>query len=263
MAVITGAGSAMALPAWVPVVEFPYPGPVVGGERDIADRHVARTTADGWVLHVDKVNEAINFAPALDGGVTTGEAFGSLSGRSWIDGASDEELTGAFFETGYQIGCGVDVSDGADVQVAGVAGVSPSVGVAPSAEAGVDAGVQAGPSVQVSLPDGSGTVGADAKGDAGAKFGAKVNSEAKADSRFEVAPTVNFSLKPGGVTNVTLAGYDMNLDKKRAAGGFTGAHMQINGCAGPVSIRSYVSLSTVTDTSVDSVAVYGDARRIR
>nr|WP_276124394.1 MspA family porin [Corynebacterium lactis] len=236
---------------------------MVGGEREIPNRQVVRSTVDGWVLRVEKLDEAINFAPALDGGVTTGEAFGSLSGRTRIEGQSAEPLRAGYFETGYQIGCGIDVSDGADVQVAGVAGVSPSVGVSPSTEAGVEGGVQAGPSVQVSLPDGAAKVGADAKADAGAKAGVKVDSDAKVDSRFEVAPTVNFKLKPGGVTNITLAGYDVNLEKKRAAGGFTGAHLQINGCAGPVSIRSYVSLSTVTDTSVDSVAVYGDARRIR
>lgn len=123
--------------------------------------------------------------------------------------------------------------------------------------------MQAGPHAEVTLPSGTATVGAEAQGDAGAKAGVGVDSEAKVDSKVEVAPTVAFKLNPGGVTNITLAGYNMNLDKKRAAGGFTGAHLQINGCAGPVSIRSYVSLSTVTETSVDAVAVYGDARRIR
>ena len=74
---VLAAGPAVALPGWVPVLETPYPGPVVGGERDIADSTATRTTADGWMLHVDKTDEAINFAPALDGGVTTGEAFGT------------------------------------------------------------------------------------------------------------------------------------------------------------------------------------------
>lgn len=253
---VLAAGPAVALPGWVPVLETPYPGPVVGGERDIADSAATRTTADGWVLHVDKTEEAINFAPALDGGVTTGEAFGTLTGRTWIDGAGSEQLRGAYFETGYQIGCGVDVSQGVDVEVAGVAGVSPSVGVAPSAEAGVDGGANA----KVTLPQAQGV---DVGADVGGKAGVGVDSEAKVDGKAEIAPTVAFHLDPGGVTNITLAGYNVNLDKKRAAGGFTGAHLQINGCAGPVSIRSYVTLSTVTDTSVDAVAVYGDARRIR
>lgn len=263
-AVLVGvAVPAGAVPGWAPTLETPYPGPVVGGERDLRDHYSERTTADGWTLHVEKTEESINFAPALDGGITAGESFGTLTGKTWISGDGTEELNGAYFETGYQIGCGVDVSDGMDVQVAGVAGVSPSVGVAPSAEAGVDGGVQAGPTAEVSLPDGAGRVAADARADAGARAGVGVDGEAAVDSRFEVAPTASFRLNPGGVTNITLAGYGVNLDKLRAAGGFTGAHLQVNGCAGPVSIRSFVSLSTATDTSVDSVAVYGDARRIR
>lgn len=128
--------------------------------------------------------------------------------------------------------------------------------MAPSAEAGVDGGANA----KVTLPQAQGV---DVGADAGGKAGVGVDSEAKVDGKAEIAPTVAFHLDPGGVTNITLAGYNVNLDKKRAAGGFTGAHLQINGCAGPVSIRSYVTLSTVTDTSVDAVAVYGDARRIR
>ncbi|QAU53404.1 MspA family porin [Corynebacterium pelargi] len=256
-------GSAAALPGWVPVLEGLYPLPVAGGERDLRDAEASRVTADGWVLHAQKVDESIHFAPALDGGVTTGEAFGTLSGRTWIDGDGSEAIQAAYFETGYQIGCGVDVSRGADVEVASVLGVSPSVGVAPSANAGVDGGVKVGPSVQVTLPDNSATLGADATADAGAKAGVGVDSEAKVDSKAEVAPTIAFHLDPGGITNIPLAGYSMNLDKLRAAGGFTGAHLQINGCAGPVSIRSYVSVTASTDTSVDAVAVYGDARRIR
>lgn len=260
---LAGMHTALALPVWVPTLEMPYPAPVIGGERDIRDTTSSRTTADGWVLHVEKLDEAINFSPALDGGYTTGEAFGTLTGKSWIDGAGSEELQGAYFETGYQIGCGVDVSDGADVQVAGVVGVSPSVGVQPSASVTPEAGVQAGPNVQVDLSSGAATAGAQAQADAGVSSTVGVDSEAKVDAKGEVAPTVSAHLNPGGVTTITLAGYDMDLGKLRASGGFTGAHLQINGCVGPVSVRSFVSLSTRTATSADSVAVYGDARRIR
>ncbi|MDO4928559.1 MAG: MspA family porin [Corynebacterium sp.] len=248
---LTGATAAHALPAWVPVLELPYPGQVIGGERDIVDRAVSRTTADGWVLNVQKLDEAINFAPALDGGITTGEGFGTLTGNSWISGEGLEPLKSAYFETGYQIGCGVDISDGVAVETTAGASVSPSVGVAPSV------GVSGGPSAEVTLPSGEGTIGAEASANAG------VEGNAGVDANAETSSTVSYQLNPGGVTNITLAGYDMNLEKLRAAGGFTGAHLQINGCVGPVYIRSYVSLATTTDTSVDYVAVYGDARRIR
>lgn len=247
----TGATAAQALPAWVPVLELPYPGQVIGGERDIRDRAVSRTTADGWVLNVEKLDEAINFAPALDGGITTGEGFGTLTGNSWISGQGLEPLNSAYFETGYQIGCGVDISEGVAVETTVGGSVSPSVGVAPSGE------VAGGPSAEVTLPNFEATVGANANASAG------VDGSASVDTNAESSTTVSYQLNPGGITNITLAGYDMNLEKLRAAGGFTGAHLQVNGCVGPVYIRSYVSLATATDTSVDYVAVYGDARRIR
>ncbi|RAV31132.1 hypothetical protein DLJ54_09990 [Corynebacterium heidelbergense] len=208
------------------------------------DREASRVTADGWGLHVRKSGESVYVNPPLDGAVTTGEAFGTVSANAWIDGAGAPELTGAMFETGYQIGCGVDVSDGVDVEVGA------TVGVAPHA----DAGVEGGPSVNVELPNATGvSVGADAT--------AHVN--AGVDGKGEITPSVKAHLTPGKVTNVALASMPLSREFKRAAGGFSGAHLQINGCAGPVSIRSYATVASTSPTSVDSVAVYGDPQRIR
>ncbi|MGP5660230.1 MspA family porin [Corynebacterium falsenii] len=239
---LTADGVASAAPQVGELV--PWPGAVFGGEKPLADRELARTTADGWVLHAKKSDELINLAPPLDGAATTGEAFGSLNGKVWIDGAGDPALTGAQFEMGYQIGCGVDVSSGADVEVASTVGVASHANV----------GVEGGPSVQVEVPNTTGAqVGADATGKA----------EAGAESKAEVSPTVAGHLNPGKVTNVALATMPISNQYKRASGGFTGAHLQINGCAGPVSIRSYVQIATVSPTSMDVVAVYGDPQRIR
>ena len=229
---LMGAGAASAAPG---LGEFaPWPVPVFAGEKHFADRELARTTADGWGLHAAKSNESIYVAPPLDGAATTGEAFGSLNGRVWIDGAGSPALTGAQFEMGYQIGCGVDVSGGADVEVAS------TIGVASHATTGIEGG----PSVQV---------GADAT----------AKAEAGVESKAEVSPTVSGHLNPGKITNVALATMPVNPQYMRAAGGFSGAHLQINGCGGPVSIRSYVQIATISPTSTDTVAVYGDPQRIR
>lgn len=223
---------------------LPWPAPVFGGEKQLPDRQLSRTTADGWTLHVKKSDEKINLAPPLDGAATTGEAFGSLNASVWIDGQGSVDLTGAQFETGYQIGCGVDVSGGADVELAG------TVGVAPHA----DAGIEGGPSVTVELPNVTGfEAGADATG----------TISGGVDGKAEASPTVSGHLAPGKVSTVALASMPVSQQHKRAAGGFTGAHLQVNGCAGPVTVRSYATIATESDTSTDSVSVYGTPQRIR
>lgn len=242
---VLGVSTAQALPAFPAIGELaPWPAAVWGGEKPLADRELTRTTADGWVLHVRKSGEVINVAPPLDSSVTTGEAFGTVNGAAWIEGAGDPELSGALFETGYQIGCGVDVSGGADVEVAS------TVGVASHATTGIEGG----PSVQVELPNATGVnVGADVT----------AMAETGVESKAELSPTVAAHINPGKVTNVALVSMPVSAKYKRAAGGFTGAHLQVNGCAGPVTIRSYVQLVTTSATSTDSVAVYGDPQRIR
>jgi hypothetical protein len=241
---LTSVASAGPNIAGVALPDLPWPAPATGGPTDLADREVSRTTADGWVLHARKSGESVNIAPPLDSAATTGEAFGTLTGSVWIDGAGAPELTGAMFTTGYQIGCGVDISGGVDAELATVFGISPHL----------TAGVEGGPSVQVELPNVTGvSAGADATG----------RVEAGLEAKAEAAPTVSTHLNPGGITNVDLASFPIDPAYNRAAGGFTGAHLQINGCAGPVSIRSYVTVSTTSPTSVDAVSAYGDPLRIR
>lgn len=268
----------------VPVGDFvPYPGAPFGGQKQLADRYVERVSADGWVLHASKEGEVVHVAAPLDSAVTTGETFGTVSGRVWVDGQGAPELSGAFFDMGYQVGCGVEVGDGVDFEVAGTVGVAPHVMAgredsrhqSQGIEGGPSVNVagEAGPSVEVSLPDGSVKLGADGKvkpeagGDVTSKAERGKDSvkkrEVGLDAKAEVSPAVKGHLTPGKVTNVSLVSMPVDKEFMRAAGGFTGAHVQINGCVGPVSVRSYVTLATASRTSVDSVSVYGDAQRIR
>lgn len=283
IATVTAMGITFAAPLMASGITLPWPATVNEGEKALPDKELRRVTADGWQLHVKKVEERLHIASPLDGAVTTGEVFGSLNASAWIDGDGFPQLTGAVFEAGYQIGCGVDVSSGADVSVSGNFGVAPhaSLGVegGPDGRVGVEGGpsvgtgVEAGPSVKVSIPDGTGTLGADAKAKAKADadatgkaelgFDATGKAETGVDAKAEVAPTISMHLDPGKVNSIPLVSMPINPEFKRASGGFTGAHLQINGCAGPVSVRSYAVISTVSPTSVDAVSVYGDARRVR
>ncbi|MCF4005645.1 MspA family porin [Corynebacterium uropygiale] len=228
----------------MPVDFLPWPFPVSGVDRAMPDRVSDRVTSDGWVVHAGKFGERVFVNPPLDGSVTTGEAFGSVDFKGWIDGQGDPALSGAVFEAGYQVGCGVDISGGVDAEVASVVGSSPAV----------KAGVEGGPSVSVKLPNVQGaTAGVDATG----------TVEGTVSGKAEVAPTVNAHLDPGGITNVVLVSMPMDPQYLRASGGFSGAQVKVEGCIGPVTVRSFATVSTTSPTSVDSVSVYGDPQRIR
>lgn len=242
---VSGIGASTATGAGADIVDYlPWPAQVSGGEVTLGDREESRTTADGWVLHAGKTNESLYLSPALDGGLSTGEFFGTLDGRVWIDGDGAPELTGAFFETGYQIGCGVDIAGGVSAQAGFTQGVAPHA----------DAGITGGPSANVALPD---IAGMQAGADATATMQAGVDGKAEADQNFTA------QLNPGSVTDVPLVSQPLDPEFKRAAAWFTGAHLQINGCLGPVSVRSYVTVTSTSPTSTDAVSVYGDARRVR
>lgn len=279
---VTAAGIGMAHAE--PVVDMvPWPAAPFGGEKSLENRYLEKTTEDGWVLHAEKKDETINVAPPLDSAATTGESFGSLKAKVWITGQGEPELRGAVFEAGYQVGCGVDISTGVDYEVAGTVGVAPRVsgGVegGPSVSGGVEGGPkvglggEAGPSVSVNLPEGNIQIGADGKvkGETGADATGKAEAGADAtgkleggvDGKAEVSPAIKGHLQPGKITNVALVSMPIDKEYKRAAGGFTGAHLQVNGCAGPVTVRSYVTISTMSPTSIDAVNVYGDPQRIR
>nr|WP_268914250.1 MspA family porin [Corynebacterium uropygiale] len=226
-------------------VDFlPWPLPVWGGEVSQPDRGVHKTTSDGWGLHVEKSGERVFLAPALDGSVTTGQTYGSMNFRAWIDGQGEPELDAMSFEAGYQIGCGVSIPGGVDAELAGALGSSPTMRL----------GGEAGPSVSVKLPNVQGVdVSADARGKA----------EVGVDGKAEVAPTVSAHLEPGAITNVVLVDKQIDPGYKRVAGGFEGADIQIHGCLGPVSVRSYATVHTASATSMDAITVYGDPQRIR
>ncbi|MEJ4099982.1 MspA family porin [Corynebacterium mastitidis] len=270
--IVTAAGIGVAQAE--PVVDVvPWPAAPFGGEKSLENRYVEKTTEDGWVLHAEKKDETIHMAPPLDSAATTGESFGSLKAKVWITGQGEPELRGAAFEAGYQVGCDVDISTGVDYEIAGTVGVAPRVsgGVkgGPSVSTGVEGGPKVGlggeavPSVSVNLPEGNVQVGADGKvkGETGADATGKL--EGGVDGKAEVSPAIKGHLQPGKITNVALVSMPIDKEYKRAAGGFTGAHLQVNGCAGPVTVRSYVTISTVSPTSIDAVNVYGDPQRIR
>ena len=80
---------------------------------------------------------------------------------------------------------------------------------------------------------------------------------AKADLSASVSPDISTTLLPGAITDVPFVSKD--LSQERVAASVKNAHIKVDGCGGPVTIRSYAIISTTSPTSDDTLAVYGDA----
>ncbi|MGV9679285.1 MspA family porin [Nocardia sp. NPDC003482] len=69
-----------------------------------------------------------------------------------------------------------------------------------------------------------------------------------------ISPTVY--LKPGTITDIPFA--TKPLAGRHASISSDEVHIKIDGCMGPVSLRSYAQVSISTPTADSSLAVYGD-----
>ncbi|MEV5840136.1 MspA family porin [Nocardia sp. NPDC052112] len=171
----------------------------------LADKSREVATDDGWQMRITKTDESIDRYPNLAATLFTREGFVSLKAVADIDGMGSAPVNSGTIGLGYQIGCQVDVTNGAAIGLA----------IGPSITIGVTSGV-----------GGSATI----------------------------TPTVY--LKPGTITDIPfgtkpLAGRHGSITSDQV-------HIKIDGCMGPVSLRSYAQVHISTPTADNSLAVYGD-----
>ncbi|MBO0680502.1 MspA family porin [Mycolicibacterium sp. S2-37] len=90
----------------------------------------------------------------------------------------------------------------------------------------------------------------------GANLGISNESDIVTSSPFEdLSPFVSVTLQPGSITSLSLG--------RKSIKGRTGkiavhdAHVHVDACGGPVSVRLFASAAIYTDNSDDSVNTYG------
>lgn len=72
----------------------------------------------------------------------------------------------------------------------------------------------------------------------------------------DLLPYISVTLKPGSITSLSLGRKSI---KGRAGKIFVhDAHVKVDACGGPVSVRLFASATVYTDNSDDSVNTYGD-----
>lgn len=132
-----------------------------------------------------------------------------LSSGTFVGSLTGPEQPQGLLEVGFEIGCGIDMSTSNGVEIGGAAGIGPSIGTT-----ALLPGVTTGLLPLVSAP---------------------------------VEGTINVGLKPGFVVVVPV-------NKKQFRGSnpwvmISKFHVKIDGCVGQSFIRSYATLTRVTDLS--------------
>jgi hypothetical protein len=191
-------------------------GPVVGSAAadplPVADVTQSADTDDGWHLSTSLTNMTIDSVPNMAATAFTREGFVTGKAVANIDGNGDASVNSGMLVFGVQLGCQIDLSEGASLSGGGDAGIGLGIG-------------------NIVTNDTTGPY-------------ADINGN------------VSVNLLPGTITNVGLGTKSL---KGRIGEIFVhDAHVKVDACGGPVSIRMFATAKIDTDKSDDSVNTYGD-----
>jgi hypothetical protein len=188
-------------------------GPVAKAEPlPVADVAQSTNTEDGWHLGVGLTQMTINSVPNMAATAFTREGFVTGKAAATIGGSGSSAVNNGTLILGLQLGCQIDLSEGASV--------------GGDAEIGVNPGFNSS------------------------------NLFSAIGPYADLEGNVSVNLLPGTITNVVLGKKSL----KGRTGGITvhDAHVKVDACGGPVSIRFFSTVTIDTDKNDDSVNAYGD-----
>lgn len=178
----------------------------------VADVTQSAVTDDGWHLSAALTMMAINSVPNMAATAFTREGFVTGKAAASIDGNGSSAVNSGTLVLGLQLGCQIDLSEGASI------GGDADIGINPDFSGG--------------------------------------NAFSAIGPYADLGGNVSINLLPGTITNLGLG--------KKALKGRTGeivvhdAHVKVDACGGPVSVRFFTTVMIDTDKSDDSVNAYGD-----
>lgn len=186
-------------------------GVAVADPLPVADVTQSADTDDGWHLSASLTRMTINSVPNMAATAFTREGFVTGKATATIDGNGGVAVNSGTLVLGLQLGCQIDLSEGASV--------------------GGDADIGINPGINGNVLNDIGPYA-------------------------DLGGNVSVNLLPGTITNIGLG--------KKELKGRTGeivvhdAHVKVDACGGPVSIRFFATAMIDTDRSDDSVNAYGD-----
>ncbi len=212
------------------------PKPKIDSER-VPDARREIVTDDGWKVLIRKSGEKVDRYPNLAQSPQAREGFTTLKAVAEISGNGKVPVQSASVTTGYQLGCNTDVSSGitltGGLSDAITTGISPTVGV------------------NLSGTGQGGTTGGQGSGTVGGNAGVTGNLSNTLTATGQLSGT----LKPGTITTIPYG--TKPLQGSYGAETFRDVHIKVTACIGPVSLRSFATVSIVTARNTDSVTAYG------
>lgn len=187
----------------------------------LADKYGEFTTDDNWHVMLFKTDEQLNRWPNLAATAFSREAFVSLKATAQIGGAGTAPVLAGTVSAGVQVGCQIDVSSGMTI------GTTLNLGLNLGGNGGIT----------ISYPPAA-TLGANAGANAG------------------VGPSISATLRPGGITSLTLD--TKPLASARGSTHLRELYVKTDGCGGYVSIRTFATVQVATPNANDAYSIYGD-----
>jgi hypothetical protein len=195
-------------------------GVAVADPVPVADVTQSAVTDDGWHVSASLTNMTINSVPNMAGTAFTREGFISGKASAAIDGNGSSPVNTGTVVLGAQLGCQIDLSQGMNLGVSGDLGFG--------------------------LGGFGGTGGGSGVGGLLSSLGPYA----------DISPNISINLLPGKIETLGLGKRDL----KGRSGYITvhDAHVNVDGCGGPVVIRLFTYAQISTDDGDDSVNAYGD-----
>jgi hypothetical protein len=184
----------------------------------VADVTQSAVTDSGWHLSATLTEMSINSVPNMAATAFTREGFISGKAVAAIDGNGKSPVNTGSIVLGAQLGCQIDLSQGMNLGLSGDLGF------------------------------GFGGFGGGVSG---------VGGLVSALGPFaDISPNISINLLPGKIETLGLGKRDL----KGRTGYITvhDAHVNVDGCGGPVVIRFFTYAQISTDEGDDSVNAYGD-----
>lgn len=207
-----------------------------------AGSNYTTTTEDGLTLNVTRSHEKFELQLPDNLSILSHQTFLDTKGIATIKGATGKSIK-AHLMIGYQLGCMVDVSNGATFEFG-----------APKLTAGVELAQALN-----GMPSVKGEGSADGGGAEISGVGATTTLTPKAGLEVPLGPDVKFTLKPGQIITFLVAEKDVKGNK--GALRYVGEPINVDGCLGFASVRSFITLWTKAPIEDSKITTWGKVTR--
>ncbi|MBU3067627.1 MspA family porin [Nocardia sp. NEAU-G5] len=250
-------GSAIVAGACVPLL-------LVAGTADadtrvpLPDGHAGYTTHDGVQVHVDRTGESATISGSM--------AASPLSRNAWVSAVStvnakapaNIKVTGGHIETGYLVGCQIDLGSGVHANASGDSSGQNNNSQNGNGDGGGDQGGGNDAAGNGNGGGGGGGGGGNGNGGGGGGGGgggltvgtgySGVTFNGSTPTPY-MDPSMSITLKPGQVATKQIQVY--NFTGTSGTNQFVDHTISIDGCAGYAEARSYTTI-VIQDNVMDS-----------